>query len=90
MELVAKCNNDTATLNELQYLYEHDLQITFKTFSKHVPIGLASEVANYAVGSQRGLHLRRDWAVRFYRSKFRGKRCWHMVWSEIDHIYQEV
>jgi hypothetical protein len=88
--LIARCNDGTATLNELYYLYDHDRQISFRTFAEHVDIKELSLMYGYAYGHEKGLHLKKDWAVRFYKSRFRGKRCYHMVWSEIDHIYQEL
>ena len=33
--IIAQCNNGTATVEELEYLYEHDRQITTKTFARH-------------------------------------------------------
>jgi hypothetical protein len=86
--LIARCTDGTATLDELHYLYEHDRRIKYRTFAEHVDIEELSHMLCYAYGHEKGLHLKKDWAVRFYKSKFRGKRCYHLVWSAIDHIYQ--
>ena len=86
--LVARCCDGRATLDELQHLYEHDREITFETFARNVDLKEVSEELGYAYGrGEAGVRLRKDPFVRFYRSEFRGKRCWHLDWSAIDHIY---
>lgn len=87
--LIAQCNNGTATNEELEYLYAHDREIKFETFARHVDLRDISEHLGYAFGSQKGLHLRKDWHVKFCSSRFRGKRCYHLDWSHIDHIFGE-
>jgi hypothetical protein len=34
-----------------------------------------------------GLTLRSDWAVGYYRSVFRGRPCYYLVWSAIEFIW---
>lgn len=34
-----------------------------------------------------GLPISRDWAVSFYKSKYRGRRCYYAVHSAIEHIF---
>jgi hypothetical protein len=87
--LIAQCNNGTATNEELDYLYAHDREIKFDAFARHVDLQDLSERLGYAFGPQKGLHLRKDWHVRFFISRFRGKRCYHLDWSHIDHIFGE-
>lgn len=90
LPLIARCCDGSATVNELENLYDHDREITYKTFAKHVDIKELAEYLGYAFGRwERGVRLSKDWHVRFYRSKFRGKVCYHLVWSEIDHIFGE-
>ena len=86
-QLVARCCDGTATLCELETLYEHDREITFETFARHVDLKAISDYLGYAFGNQKGLHLRKDWAIRVYKSKFRNKLCYHLDWSSIDHIF---
>ena len=90
MELIARCDNGTATLAELETLYDNDREITFSTFARNVNVESISLQLGYATGRQPGLKLKDDYAVRFYRSVFRGKICYHMDWSAIDHIFQEI
>ena len=37
--------------------------------------------------AERGLHLSRDWGVSFYRSRYRGNRCYYMQHSAIEYIF---
>ncbi len=85
--LVAQCNDGRASLRELATLEEHDREITFETFARHVDLRKISEYLGYSFGHQKGLHLRKDYHVRYYVSRFRGQRCWHLDWSSIDHIF---
>lgn len=36
-----------------------------------------------------GLHLKDDYAVQFYKSMFRGKRCYFIDHSSIEYIWTE-
>lgn len=61
-------------------------EITFKTFAKHCDWKPFAETI-YAIGSQKGLHLKDDWSVSFYKSKYNGKKCYYMKHSSIEYIY---
>lgn len=42
----------------------------------------------YSTGNQRdGLKLKDDWAVSYYRSKFRGQRCYYIEHSHIEYVW---
>jgi hypothetical protein len=87
-QCIAQCNNGTATPAELEYLYEHDREITKKTFARHVDMKELCEYLGYSYGHiNRGLSFFNDWHIRCYVSRFREKRVWHLVWSEIDHVF---
>jgi hypothetical protein len=91
LPLVARCCDGSCTVDELEDLYSHDRQITYKTFAKYVDIKWLADYLGYVVGRwAKGVRLSRDWHLRFYRSKFRGQVCYHLVWSEIDHIFQRL
>jgi len=34
-----------------------------------------------------GVDLRKDWHVHFYKSKYKGKPCYFMDHSSIEHVY---
>jgi hypothetical protein len=89
-QCIAQCNNNSATNAELEYLYEHDREITKKTFARHVDMKELCEHLGYSYRHiNRGINFFRDWHIRCYVSQFRGKRVWHMVWSEIDYVFGE-
>jgi hypothetical protein len=90
LRVIARCCDGSCTVDELEYLYDHDREIKYSTFARHVDIPFISDYLGYIHGShkQQGLRLKKDWHVRFYSSKFRGKRCYHLDWSQIDHIFQ--
>lgn len=43
----------------------------------------------YEKDARKGLTLRNDWHVAYYRSKFRGKRCYYIRHSAIEYIWLE-
>ena len=90
LQLVARCNDGTASLQELETLYEHDKEITYATFAKYVDVPAISETLGYIPPQRRtrGLKLKQDYHVTYSRSIFRGKPCFHLEWSAIDHIFQ--
>jgi hypothetical protein len=91
LPLIAQCNDGTATPDELEYLYDHDREIKTETFARHVDMKELCEYLGYSHGHiNRGLSFFDDWHIRCYVSRFRGKRCYHLVWSEIDHIFGEI
>lgn len=58
-------------------------QITIGTFARHVDIREAGRMLGY----DRNLPLRRDWHVSYHRSIYRGRRCYYLRWSGIEHIF---
>jgi hypothetical protein len=41
----------------------------------------------YSRRRSQGLALRDDWHVGYYRSVFRGRRCYYVKWSAIEYIW---
>jgi len=76
-------------INDMVY---HKLcqDITLDTFRRRVDptsfSSLQSELG-YAVGQEKGLHLKDDWAVSYHKSVFRGKPCYYLRWSSIEYIF---
>lgn len=85
--LFTRCCDGDATSDELHEMYDVEREISYRTFAKHVDIVPLEVGMKYAVGREKGLRLSQDWAVRFYRSKFRGQPCYYMDHSAIDHIF---
>ena len=83
--------------NAINAMTEQARQITWKTFLRHVPI---QEVRNLFIDySYRGeylasdgqptigFHLKDDWAVSFWLSKYKGQRCYYICHSGIEYIF---
>lgn len=68
------------------------LEITYNTFMRNVCYDdVKSLFSSYAWGSEKGngLRLKDDWAVSYYRSKFRGMRCYYIDHSSIEYVFLE-
>lgn len=59
-------------------------EVSYATIAKHCA-GLNEVFPDY--NRSTGLHLGRDWAVSFYKGKFRGKPCYVVMWSAIHHFF---
>lgn len=75
---------------ELHAMIEERIEVSFDTFRRNCAWKPLAHALGYRVG-RRGsaLHLKDDWAVHFYRSFFKGKPCYYMDWSRIEHIFVE-
>jgi hypothetical protein len=58
--------------------------IQYETFRRYVDIKELEETLGYA-GSP--LRIKDDYAVTFYRSKYRGRSCVYVNWSAIEYIF---
>lgn len=75
----AQMNDISDTLNEMGYSCIHSRD----------PGGddQWARQQGYAVGSERGLHLKDDGCVRYYRSTFRDKPCYYIDWSSYQYVW---
>lgn len=88
--LVARCTDEQTWLHRarLEALYDHDKEVTRKTFFRRVSMKEVAEMLGYAYGRwARGVRLMKDWHLQFHRSKWRGVPCYHLEWSGIDHVF---
>jgi hypothetical protein len=86
--LFTRCCDGVATSEELHDMYAKEREVSVRTFAKHVDLRTVAESLGYAYGRHAsGLRISKDWAVRFYKSVFRGEPCYYMDWSCIDHVY---
>ena len=76
------CVNSPARF--IQTMIDKAREITCNTFLRRV--GIEVEGFGY-VRRGKGLKLRDDYHVRFYKSKYRGKLCYYMVHSAIEYVY---
>ena len=85
-ELVTRCV-DQQDPQPLFDMYDRAREIGFTTFARRTNWRDVAQKLGYAVGTKSGLHLRKDYAVRFYRSMWLGQICYYMDWSRIEHIF---
>lgn len=79
-----------STANLIHAMVDAAIDITYRTMLKHCP-GLIDWAVS--VGYERhgntGLSLKQDWHPSYHRSKYRGRRCYYVRWSGIEHIFLE-
>ena len=73
-----------AKAEDIEKMVDNAKEITYGTFIKHVH--LSDLNAQFGYGGD-GIHLCDDWAVRYFRSKYRGYKCYYLVHSSIEYIY---
>jgi hypothetical protein len=79
-----------AEVPALNRMIEAERSIGYATFRKAVgpeALDAWARARGYSVGAERGLHLKSDWAVSYYRSRFKGRPCVHLRWSAIESIW---
>jgi hypothetical protein len=64
-------------------------QITYRTFIQRADSLDVEHCLGYERDRRRGLTMRNDRHVTYYRSKWKGRRCYFFVWSAIEHIFLE-
>jgi hypothetical protein len=62
--------------------------VSFRTVARHcADLHEWARSMSYAVGAERGLHLKDDWAVSYYKSCYDGQPCYYIAHSAIEHIF---
>lgn len=61
-------------------------EITINTFRRHCQWRDVAEQLGY----DRDFTMSSDWHISYYRSKFRGKRCYFFKWSAIEYVFLET
>lgn len=64
-------------------------EISYATFTRHCDWQDWARQQGYSVGAERGLHLKSDYHVAYFKSTFRGAPCYYLVWSAIEVIFTE-
>jgi len=89
MRYLTNCVHSTAEL--IDAMQDVATEVTLATFQTHV--GLA-ETKSFEIGqgyadrrSKRGLKMKDDYHVKYYKSVFDGQPCFYIVHSGIEYIY---
>lgn len=71
-------------INQMRWEDPAKVEVTYRTMRRHCP-----DLLRWAksVGYDRDLPLSKDWHVSYYRSFYRGRPCYYLVWSGIEHIW---
>ena len=84
----ATCVNSTTEL--LDPMIEGAVEITYRTFKKHVPdIDSWATCMGYGDAGELELKLRNDRLVQYFKSVYDGRPCVYLTHSAIEHIWVE-
>ncbi len=73
---------------DIEKMVDSSLAINYLTFIKHVNLESILEIfPDYEKDSRNGLTIKNDYYVFFYRSKYRGNRCYYINHSSIEYIF---
>lgn len=88
--LVARCTDEQSRthVERLEALSERSRPIRADTFFRHVSRRMVSTLLGYAY-RRKGLTIRKDRCVGYYKSVWRGVPCYYLDWSRIEHIFVE-
>lgn len=80
------CINSTYEL--ISALTETASQITYRTFMKHVELDkVLALFPFYERDPRRGLTVKNDWAIGYYKGVYDGQPCYFMDHSRIEYIF---
>ena len=89
MRYLTNCVESTA--DPIIDMVDNSREITRRTFLKHVDrddqLHLEQGGLGYVAHPSQGLTMARDWAVRYYKSKFEGNPCVYFDNSCIEYIF---
>lgn len=74
-------------LDILLDMINNSKEITWRTFLKHTDISEIRELFPHYDWHGVGLHIKDDFGVSFYKSKFKNKPCYYLCWSAIEFIF---
>lgn len=78
-----------STADAINEMTARAVEVTFATFARHCNWVPWASTMGYATGNARGLRLKNDWHVRYFRSKYKGRRCYYVKHSAIENIFTE-
>lgn len=74
-------------IDSLYSMIDNAKEITWRTLINNVSIKeIRNLFPNYEWWGV-GLHIKDDYSVGFYKSKFNNKRCYYIRWSSIEYIF---
>ena len=81
-------NCTISTARKIQDMIDQSIEVTYKTILKLIGMDeIKNTFSFYAWNGQKGLKLKDDYAVSFYRSKYQGKRAYYICHSAIEYVF---
>jgi len=72
----------------LNQMTESAREISYRTMQKHCQeLGRWALDKGYKLFPSKGLTLKNDWHVAYYKSTYNGRPCYYLVWSAIEFIW---
>ena len=83
------CVNSTAKL--INDMVDQAREITWETFRRHVHWTEVRRVFPfYSYRGVLGHHIKDDWHVGFWKSRYSGAPCYYITHSAIEYIFTEI
>lgn len=79
--------------DDIQEMVDSGLEISWRTFWSKVcreEVKMIFPDYDWIGGKVHWLRMKDDYAVRFYRGKYQGVRCYYIVHSAIEYIFAEA
>ena len=86
-------NWDRKDVDSLSQMIQDEVQITRRTFLKHVDREQMKELEadlGYEDHYSKGLTMARDWCVGYYKSKLHGKIVYFFRYSAIEYVFADT
>lgn len=97
MSYIYKTDCTHAKGHDIREMLDLAREITWETFRKHVHWADVKEIfPDYSYKGEKsneyrvltiGFHIKDDWAVSFWKSKYRGVPCYFITHSGIEYIW---
>jgi hypothetical protein len=83
---IYEINCVSANGDDIIDMVDNARQISYRTFCKHIKSQDLKHIKE-ALGYGKDLSLKRDWAVSFYKSKYKNKPCYYLCHSMIEYVF---
>jgi hypothetical protein len=83
-------NIDRKDVNKLCECIDNAKEITYNTFKKYIGLEQVKSLMDDFGYTGSGLHIKNDYHVAYFKSKFKGKKCVYVTWSAIEYIFTET
>jgi len=81
---IYETNCVNSNYEDITNMVDNSKEIKYSTFIKHVSIKDIYEVLPMY---QKEFPIKKDYHVRYFKSKFQGKKCYFIIQSAIEYIF---